>query len=234
MPLLICAALLVRLLVGQHTYSGFSGNRGVSYGTFAPDMSENLGDYEAQRHWMEVGLALPAADWYTYDLGYWGVDYPPLSMYQSVIHGHMMRSGLLGAEDGNAAVALVHSRGYESRSSKRGMRLSVLLSEVLLLWPVVIMCARAIAPGDDAAPRDGATRRWGNGTFAVLACVLLQPGLILIDHGHFQYNSISLGLAAAAFLLITRYDLDCAGSVLFTVRTHPSSTQPCARRKFHH
>ncbi len=28
--------------------------------------------------------------------------------------------------------------------------------------------------------------------------VLLQPSLVLIDHGHFQYNSVCLGLAMAA------------------------------------
>ena len=215
--LVLCAALVVRLLVGQHTYSGFSGNRGAGYGTYAPDMSENLGDYEAQRHWMEVGLALPPAEWYTYDLGYWGVDSPPLSMYQSVVHGHMMRSGWLGAEDGGAAVALVRSRGYESGPSKRGMRLSVLLSEALLLWPAAVICARGAA-GDGGTPRAGAAARRRAAALAALAFVLLQPGLILIDHGHFQYNSISLGLALAAFLAITRYHRDCLGAVLFTVR----------------
>lgn len=27
--------------------------------------------------------------------------------------------------------------------------------------------------------------------------VLLQPSLVLVDHGHFQYNSVCLGLAMA-------------------------------------
>ncbi len=38
---------------------------------------------------------------------------------------------------------------------------------------------------------------------STLALVLLSPSLILIDHGHFQYNSVSLGLAqfAISFLI---------------------------------
>lgn len=40
------------------------------------------GDYEAQRHWMEVTVNLPVGDWYRNttdnDLQYWGLDYPPL------------------------------------------------------------------------------------------------------------------------------------------------------------
>ena len=37
-----------------------------------------------------------------------------------------------------------------------------------------------------------------------MVTLLSYPGLIIIDHGHFQYNSISLGLALAAVALVTR------------------------------
>lgn len=36
-----------------------------------------FGDYEAQRHWMELTVHLGFREWYTYDLQYWGLDYPP-------------------------------------------------------------------------------------------------------------------------------------------------------------
>lgn len=44
-------AILVRVLVGLHGYSGYN----------KPPM---FGDYEAQRHWMEITNALPSKDWY--------------------------------------------------------------------------------------------------------------------------------------------------------------------------
>ncbi len=41
------------------------------------------GDFEAQRHWMEVTANLPVSEWYRHttanDLDYWGLDYPPLT-----------------------------------------------------------------------------------------------------------------------------------------------------------
>lgn len=41
------------------------------------------GDFEAQRHWMEITSSLTAPEWYfngTHnDLQYWGLDYPPVS-----------------------------------------------------------------------------------------------------------------------------------------------------------
>jgi hypothetical protein len=48
-----------------------------------------FGDYEAQRHWMELTNHLPTRQWYTYDLQYWGLDYPPLTAYHSWLSGKM-------------------------------------------------------------------------------------------------------------------------------------------------
>lgn len=47
------------------------------------------GDFEAQRHWMELTIHLPTFKWYTYDLQYWGLDYPPLTAYHSWLSGKM-------------------------------------------------------------------------------------------------------------------------------------------------
>jgi alpha-1,3-glucosyltransferase len=47
------------------------------------------GDFEAQRHWMEITTKLPIALWYFYDLQYWGLDYPPLTAYHSWLIGIM-------------------------------------------------------------------------------------------------------------------------------------------------
>jgi hypothetical protein len=50
-----------------------------------------FGDYEAQRHWMELSLHTPVEEWYintaANNLSYWGLDYPPLSAYQSYVYG---------------------------------------------------------------------------------------------------------------------------------------------------
>lgn len=53
-----------------------------------------FGDFEAQRHWMEITTHLPMAKWYLYDLQYWGLDYPPLTAYHSWLLGKMYVDGL--------------------------------------------------------------------------------------------------------------------------------------------
>ncbi|KAJ6662576.1 hypothetical protein lerEdw1_011713 [Lerista edwardsae] len=58
----------------------------VSLGAAKPPM---YGDYEAQRHWQEVTYNLPVKQWYfntsDNDLQYWGLDYPPLTAYHSLL-----------------------------------------------------------------------------------------------------------------------------------------------------
>ena len=92
-------ALLIRSAVTMYPYSGAG-------------IPPKFGDFEAQRHWMEITTNLPVIDWYrngTYnDLTYWGLDYPPLTAYQSYIHGIFLR--FFNPE----SVALLSSRGHES------------------------------------------------------------------------------------------------------------------------
>ncbi|CAM4593954.1 unnamed protein product [Lepidochelys olivacea] len=72
----------------------------VSFGSYSgagkPPM---YGDYEAQRHWQEVTYNLPIKEWYfnTSDnnLQYWGLDYPPLTAYHSLLCAYIAKLVLL-------------------------------------------------------------------------------------------------------------------------------------------
>ena len=237
--LVLVYALLTRLLVGQHSYSGFSGNMQVEtrrtkhehdssethtnvtserttdihvqdmHKRHAPNREPGFvwryGDYEAQRHWMEMAMHLPMKQWYTYDLDYWGLDYPPVTMYQSLLHAWIMKAC---ADDGQQALEMDTSRGYESAPSKRIMRFTAICSESLLLWPALVAAALMLATRDPDAPTTEEAATPGKRTQmpmrgdAVLAICLMQPVLLLIDHGHFQYNSASLGLSLGAAVVI--------------------------------
>ena len=78
--ILITSAISIRCLVALGSYSGEA----------EPPM---YGDFEAQRHWMEITTALPPKEWYVQtrnnDLMYWGLDYPPLTAYFSYVCGKM-------------------------------------------------------------------------------------------------------------------------------------------------
>ncbi|KAL8948734.1 MAG: hypothetical protein Q9222_005102 [Ikaeria aurantiellina] len=141
------------------------------------------GDFEAQRHWMELTIHLPISQWYFFDLPYWGLDYPPLTAY------HSWLLGKIGSLIDPRWFALNASRGYEDQLLKVYMRATVLISEYLIYVPAAIILNRKLG-------RMRGVSTWDS-TVALVA-VMMQPATILIDHAHFQYNTVMLGFALAS------------------------------------
>lgn len=198
----------VRWMMGLGSYSGM-------------DNPPRFGDYEAQRHWMEITVHCGVGEWYhntsSNDLDYWGLDYPPLTAYHSLLLGHA--SHLIEPQ----SVALGASRGYETQTHKTFMRASALLSDVLCMFPAMLcvvshMYRRAMAPGSGRGatlgPPTGVRSEWNRRYILQLLVCTFNPTLLIIDHGHFQYNSVSIALAIGAVWCIAR-DWDLTGSVLF-------------------
>ncbi|RKP06450.1 glycosyl transferase [Thamnocephalis sphaerospora] len=170
----------------------------VSLGPYSGEATPPVfGDYEAQRHWMEITLHLPPSRWYFYDLSYWGLDYPPLSAYVSWV------CGFVGSLIDPSWFALDKSRGIETSESRVFMRLTVLACEALVYIPAVWWFVRT-------QMRDASKQR----KQSVFFVLLLQPSLIVIDHGHFQYNSVMLGLTLLAAVSFMR-GRDILGAAFF-------------------
>ena len=140
------------------------------------------GDFEAQRHWMEVTTNLPVTHWYFHDVEWWGLDYPPLTAY------HSWLLGKLGTSIQPSWFALYLSHGLDDPDLKVYMRATVLISECLIYIPAVIICVRHFA-------RLHHINAWESSI--ALTATLMQPATILIDHGHFQYNTVMLGFVVA-------------------------------------
>uniref|UniRef100_A0A8C7KRA9 Alpha-1,3-glucosyltransferase n=1 Tax=Oncorhynchus kisutch TaxID=8019 RepID=A0A8C7KRA9_ONCKI len=161
-----------------------------------------FGDYEAQRHWQEVTYNLPVHEWYfnTTDnnLNYWGLDYPPLTAYHSLLCAHVAK--LINPD----WVELHASRGHESYGHKLFMRATVLVADLLIYIPAVVLYSFYLSEGSNKKK------------VCTVLCILLYPGLILIDYGHFQYNSISLGLALWG-VVVLGLGWDVLGSLAFVL-----------------
>ena len=107
--------LFIKILVGQYGYSGEKD-------------PPNYGDFEAQRHWMEITLYFKPKEWYTNSelKKYWPLDYPPLSGYHSYIFGKILRYFM------PESVEYKYSRGYETKIFKNVMRFFVLISDFFI------------------------------------------------------------------------------------------------------
>ncbi|OCK97009.1 glycosyltransferase family 57 protein [Cenococcum geophilum 1.58] len=170
LPLILMVVGLFRWTTGFWGYSGYE----------SPPMH---GDFEAQRHWMEITTRLPVSQWYFHDLKWWGLDYPPLTAYHSWV------LGIIGTCIKPEWFALFTSRGLDDPSLKVYMRATVFISEYLVYIPAAIIFLRRYS-------RLQGVNVW-EASIALVA-ILMQPATILIDHGHFQYNTVMLGLVLAS------------------------------------
>ncbi|KAK0353901.1 Glucosyltransferase-like protein [Friedmanniomyces endolithicus] len=178
LPLILMLIFLFRWCTGMWPYSGFQ----------KPPMH---GDFEAQRHWMELTANLPVTHWYFHDLEWWGLDYPPLTAY------HSWALGRIGWLIEPEWFRLYLSRGADDTDLKVFMRATVVLSESLVYIPAAVLCVRQLA-------RLHNINAWEPSI--ALTALLMQPATILVDHGHFQYNTVMLGftLATIASMLAGR------------------------------
>ena len=128
-----------------------------------------------------------------FDLTRRGLDYPPLSAF------HMQSCGYVAQLINPHWVALNVSRGIESPEHQIFMRSTVILSDLVVLVPAAFFVKKHF------------------GRFAMIS-LLFNPCLILVDHGHFQYNGVSLGLAILAAFSVTANSLmtRSLGCVYFT------------------
>lgn len=185
-----CGAFSLRTITSLQPYSGYN----------KPPM---YGDFEAQRHWQEITINLPIADWYTNttdnDLMYWGLDYPPLTAYHSWINGWM-------AKKLNASYIELHtSRGITTENHQNFMRNTVLLADLLLYIPAMVFAVKSIGSQSNIILNA-----------LSLVVLLFYPGQIIIDNGHFQYNNISLAFACLAIAAIFR-NYERLAAVLFVL-----------------
>ncbi|CAD6193951.1 unnamed protein product [Caenorhabditis auriculariae] len=172
------------------------------------------GDYEAQRHWMEITYNLPINQWYVNssdnDLLYWGLDYPPLTAY----HSYVM--GWIAHKINPDWVSLLSSRGIETTSHKIFMRISSILPFITIYVPILVVFFYRVFPSDKSEAQEDSEVKREIALNYIFGCIVVYPAMISVDNGHFQYNSISLGLFLwSVFCLITQRLY--AGSVLFVL-----------------
>ena len=165
-------SILFKIFVGLYGYSGEKD-------------PPKFGDFEAQRHWMEITTNLNISNWYTNDKltnpqNYWPIDYPPCSAYHSWFFGKIFK--IIYPK----SVGLLTSIGFESPVLKILMRLSALISDIIFfhISSNIIIYYFHIKNN----------KQNYNKYYFHLFILLISPVLIIIDHGHFQYNQVMHGL----------------------------------------
>ena len=83
------------------------------------------------------------------------------------------------------------SRGYETETNRVFMRITVIACDLVVYFPACYLLVKKYY-GHLPWPRQ----------YEAVALLMVQPALVLIDHGHFQYNGVCIGLTLFAILFI--------------------------------
>ena len=144
-------------------------------------------DFEVHRNWLAITRTLPIREWYFEATSQWTLDYPPFFAYFSWILAQP--APLVDP----LIVSLHEGLEYAAWPCKAYMRATVLVTELVLAAALVahsrIGPQRLVKAAYPASPDDQHETRE-----LLAASLFMHPGLIIIDHIHFQYNGFLFGV----------------------------------------
>jgi alpha-1,3-glucosyltransferase len=152
-------------------------------------------DFEVHRNWLAITNSLSLKQWYYEARSEWTLDYPPffayfewaLSQLASLIDQSMVK---------------VENLGYDSWAALCFQRSSVIVTELVLVYALHLYTKTAPI----------STRKQAH---AVALSILLSPGLLIIDHIHFQYNGFLYGILILSLVLARKESTMLTSAILF-------------------
>ncbi|KAF9989100.1 glycosyl transferase [Mortierella antarctica] len=129
-------------------------------------------DFEVHRNWLAITHSLPISQWYLEKTSEWTLDYPPffawferfLSFFAALV---------------DPKIVEVHNLNYDTLATVYFQRTTVLLSELVLFWALQRMLT---IMGNRPLQK---IINWS---------LMLNPGLLMVDNMHFQYNGFLYGI----------------------------------------
>lgn len=134
-------------------------------------------DFDVHRNWLAITYNLPVSKWYIENTSQWTLDYPPFFAYfewalARLVPDFVQRDGCLK----------IVEKGLYSLPTVFFQRISVILSEVILFvslqWYI----------------NSSKTQTEASRAYVIASSLALSPGLLIIDHIHFQYNGMLYGI----------------------------------------
>ncbi|KAJ6441653.1 dolichyl pyrophosphate Glc1Man9GlcNAc2 alpha-1,3-glucosyltransferase [Purpureocillium lavendulum] len=138
-------------------------------------------DFEVHRNWLAITNTLPLSEWYYEKTSEWTLDYPPFFAYFEWLLAHAARLF-------DPAMLHVYNLNHESWQTVYFQRATVILTELVLAYALQMFIDTTPLPSKRAAQ------------VAALS-IFLSPGLLIIDHIHFQYNGFMYGILVLSLVL---------------------------------
>lgn len=145
-------------------------------------------DFEVHRNWLAITYNKPLTEWYYENTSQWTLDYPPLFAW--------FEFGLAQfAPMFDAKMLKISAKQYTSYQAIFFQRLTVIITDFIYVfaafeWAKIIKTSKKLAL---LKVKD----QLYHPTLVLSFLFLWNPGLLMVDHIHFQYN----GLLSGIFLL---------------------------------
>ncbi|CAI6337281.1 unnamed protein product [Periconia digitata] len=152
-------------------------------------------DFEVHRNWLALTHSLPVEKWYYENTSEWTLDYPPFFAYFEWLMSQ-------AAAFFEPALLNVQSLGYASWQTIYFQRTTVIITELVLAYAL----HRYVKDSKQKAT-----------AHAAALSVLLSPGLLIIDHIHFQYNGFMYGILVLSLVLARNNSTLLLSGILFAV-----------------
>lgn len=155
-------------------------------------------DFEVHRNWLAITNNLPIKDWYVNKVSEWTLDYPPFFACFEWLMAQLVPKVV--KDDGCLDILEKGAYGWPTIAYQR---VTVIITEIVLFaglqWYI--------------NDYEGMAKKRA---FAIAASLVLSPGLLVIDHIHFQYNGFMYGILVFSIVAAQKNRLLLSGA-LFTV-----------------
>lgn len=136
-------------------------------------------DFEVHRNWLAITSSLPLDQWYTDETSLWTLDYPPLFAWFEKCLASI-------AQWFDADMLVVGNLNYASSQTVLFQRITVIFTDFVLAYAVWLYVSEVMSkPSKEKISRE---------SLVVALLILLNVGLVVVDHIHFQYNGFLFGV----------------------------------------
>ncbi|PGH02464.1 dolichyl pyrophosphate Glc1Man9GlcNAc2 alpha-1,3-glucosyltransferase [Blastomyces parvus] len=155
-------------------------------------------DFEVHRNWLAITHSLPVEKWYFEKTSEWTLDYPPffgaLEWLLSQVAFYV-----------DPAMVKLDNLNYDTWQTVYFQRSSVIALELVLVFALHRRYIQSMELG---------SKRLAH---AAALSILLSPGLLIIDHIHFQYNGFLYGILILSLVLARKQSTLLYSGITFAI-----------------
>ncbi|KAI9023225.1 glycosyl transferase [Hyaloraphidium curvatum] len=153
-------------------------------------------DFEVHRNWLALTRALPLGRWYTEATSQWTLDYPPFFAWfewaLAKIAEAVSAAGTRFGRPLDASIFGISAEPLMSWDILLFQRLTVIATDVVYWTAVVRLFTNpSLFPGISTLHSQ-----------IMVGIAFLNPGLLMVDHIHFQYNGFLFGILCWSIAMV--------------------------------